>query len=46
MIWNQHSTMGVSGISSAEYDIFTEKMAGAEALVRWVHPVKGYHSAG
>lgn len=24
-----------------KYDIFTEKMAGAEALVRWVHPVKG-----
>lgn len=24
-----------------KYDIFSEKMAGAEALVRWMHPKKG-----
>ena len=24
-----------------KYDLFSEKMAGAEALVRWIHPKKG-----
>lgn len=24
-----------------KYDLFSEKMAGAEALVRWIHPEKG-----
>ena len=29
-----------------KYDLLTDKVAGAEALVRWKHPVKGMISPG
>ncbi|MDD2959639.1 MAG: EAL domain-containing protein [Lachnospiraceae bacterium] len=29
-----------------KYDVFTEKIVGAEALVRWRHPKKGFISPG
>ncbi len=29
-----------------KYDLNTEMIAGAEALVRWIHPVKGFISPG
>ena len=29
-----------------KYDLNSEKVAGAEALVRWVHPEKGFMNPG
>ncbi len=29
-----------------KYDIFTETLSGAEALVRWIHPQRGFMSPG